>query len=129
MREATRLLRERCPDLMVDGEMQADTAVTPGLVEELYPFSDLQGGANVLVVPDLQSANMAYKLVQRLGGAEAVGPILMGTEKPVHVLQQGCETKDVVYMAAIAVIDAQEAALQAANREAERPETVGAAPV
>jgi malate dehydrogenase (oxaloacetate-decarboxylating)(NADP+) len=108
VREATRLVRERRPDLVVDGEMQADTAVVPQLMADLYPFSRLAGGANVLVFPDLQSANVAYKLVQRLGGAEAIGPILMGMRRPVHVLQRGCETRDVVYMAAIAVLDAQE---------------------
>ncbi len=113
VREATRLVRERRPDLVVDGEMQADTAVVPGLIDELYPFSTLAGGANVLIFPDLQSANVAYKLVQRLGGAEAVGPVLMGMRKAVHVLQRGCETKDVVHMAAIAVLDAQE--LEARN--------------
>jgi malate dehydrogenase (oxaloacetate-decarboxylating)(NADP+) len=107
VQEATRLVRERCPDLMVDGEMQADTAVVPELIEELYPFSNLEGGANVLVFPDLQSANVAFKLVQRLGGAEAVGPILMGMAKPVHLLQHGCEAKDIVYMSAIAAVDAQ----------------------
>jgi len=108
VREATRLLRERRPDLVVDGEMQADTAVVPELISELYPFSHLTGGANVLVFPDLQSANVAYKLVQRLGGAEAIGPILMGMRRPVHILQRGCGTKDVVNMAAMAVLDAQE---------------------
>ncbi len=116
VREATRLVRERRPELVVDGEMQADTAVVPALIDELYPFSTLAGGANVLVFPDLQSANVAYKLVQRLGGAEAVGPVLMGMRKAVHVLQRGCETKDVVHMAAIAVLDAQE--LEARSRPA-----------
>lgn len=109
VREATRLVKERAPDLIVDGEMQADTAVVPELIDEYYPFSTLKGGANVLIFPDLQSANVAYKLVQRLGGAEAIGPILMGMRKPVHVLQRGCEVKDIVNMAAIAVVDAQEA--------------------
>ncbi len=109
VREATEIVRRRAPDLVVDGEMQADTAVVPELVDEVFPFSRLKGGANVLIFPDLQSANVAYKLVQRLGGAEAIGPILVGMGKPVHVLQHGCEVKDVVNMAAIAVVDAQEA--------------------
>jgi malate dehydrogenase (oxaloacetate-decarboxylating)(NADP+) len=109
VREATRLVKQRAPDLMVDGEMQADTAVVPEMIEEHYPFSTLKGGANVLIFPELQSANVAYKLVARLGGAEAIGPILMGMRKPVHVLQRGCEVKDIVNMAAIAVVDAQEA--------------------
>jgi malate dehydrogenase (oxaloacetate-decarboxylating)(NADP+) len=127
VREATRLLRERRPDLVVDGEMQADTAVVPELMAELYPFSHLTGGANVLVFPDLQSANVAYKLVQRLGGAEAIGPILMGMRRPVHILQRGCGTKDVVNMAAIAVLDAQE--LEAREKAAgERRQGAEAAP-
>lgn len=78
--------------------------------------------------PDLQSANVAYELVQRVGGAEAVGPILTGMRKPVHVLQQGCSTRDVVNMAAIAVIDAQEAEIRRAAREATVPESAGAVP-
>ena len=107
VRRATALVKQRRPDLMVDGEMQADTAVTPELIEEVYPFSALERGANVLVFPDLQSANVAFKLLQRLGGAEAIGPILMGIRKPVHMLQLGSEVKDIVYMTALAVVDAQ----------------------
>ena len=83
------------------------TAVTSELIDEVYPFSGLERGANVLVFPDLQSANIAFKLVQRLGGAEAIGPILMGIRKPVHMLQLGSEVKDIVYMTALAVVDAQ----------------------
>ena len=112
VREATRLVRNRRPDLMIDGEMQADTAVNPDLIEQLYPFSSLERGANVLVFPDLQSANVAFKLLQRLGGAEAIGPIMTGMRKPVHLLQLGCEVKDIVNMAAIAVVDAQESGSQ-----------------
>jgi malate dehydrogenase (oxaloacetate-decarboxylating)(NADP+) len=108
VQEATRLVRELRPELPVDGEMQADTAVTPELLARLYPFSTLTGGANVLIFPDLQSANVAYKLVERLGGATAIGPILMGMDKPVHVLQYGCEARDVVNMTAIAVLEAQD---------------------
>jgi len=109
VKEATRIVKRRAPELVVDGEMQADTAVVPELIEQHYPFSTLKGEANVLIFPELQSANVAYKLVHRLGGAEAIGPILMGMRKPVHVLQHGCEVKDIVNMAAIAVVDAQEA--------------------
>jgi malate dehydrogenase (oxaloacetate-decarboxylating)(NADP+) len=108
VRQATELVKERDPTLVVDGEMQADTAVVSELVREHYPFSCLKTPANVLIFPDLQSANIAYKLLQRLGGAEAVGPILVGMRKPVHVLQHGFEVKDIVNMAAIAVVDAQE---------------------
>jgi malate dehydrogenase (oxaloacetate-decarboxylating)(NADP+) len=109
VQRATELVKERDPSLIVDGEMQADTAVVAELVQEHYPFSRLKSPANVLIFPDLQSANIAYKLVQRLGGAEAVGPILVGMKKAVHVLQHGFEVKDIVNMAAIAVVDAQEA--------------------
>jgi malate dehydrogenase (oxaloacetate-decarboxylating)(NADP+) len=108
MRQATELVRGRDPKLCVDGEMQADTAVVPGIVDEQYPFCAIKGGANVLIFPDLQSANIAYKLLMRLGGAEAIGPILMGMRKPVHVLQRGDDVTSIVNMAAIAVVDAQE---------------------
>ena len=91
---------------MVDGEMMADTAVVPEIVEETYPFSKLRGGANVLVFPDLTSANTCYKLLSWISGAEKIGPILMGMSKPVRVLQSGCE--EIVNIAAIAVVDAQE---------------------
>ena len=104
--KATRLLKERAPDLMVDGEMQADTAIVPELLAE-YPFSTLSEPANVLIFPDLQSANIAYKLLQRLSDAEATGPILEGMAKPVHILQRGDDVRDVVNMAAIAVLEAQ----------------------
>jgi malate dehydrogenase (oxaloacetate-decarboxylating)(NADP+) len=107
---AVTLVRERAPGLMVDGEMQADTAVVPEIIEQDYPFSPLKGGANVLVFPNLESGNVAYKLLARIGGAEAIGPILMGLSKPVHVLQRGAEVNDIVNMAAIAVVDAQERA-------------------
>jgi malate dehydrogenase (oxaloacetate-decarboxylating)(NADP+) len=109
VRKATEIVKQRAPDLMIDGEMQADTAVVPELLEGHYPFSLLKRAANVLIFPDLQAANIAYKLVQRLDGAEAIGPILVGLRKPVHVLQHGFEIKDIVHIAAIATIDAQEA--------------------
>ena len=108
VRRAVELVKARRPDLMVDGEMQADTAVVPELMEQDYPFSQLQGGANTLVFPDLAAANVAYKLLQRLGGAEAIGPLLMGMAKPVHVLQRGDEVDDIVSITAMAVVDAQE---------------------
>jgi malate dehydrogenase (oxaloacetate-decarboxylating)(NADP+) len=93
---------------MIDGEMQADTAVTPQILDETYPFSTLKGGANVLVFPNLEAGNIAYKLLQRIGGAEAIGPLLTGLSKPVHVLQRGSEVNDIVHVAAVAVVDAQE---------------------
>jgi len=108
VRKATRLVKERDPLLMIDGEMMADTAVTPEILEREYPFSTLQGAANVLIFPDLQSANIACKLLARVGGAEPIGPILMGMSKPVYVLPRGADADDVVNIATIAVVDAQE---------------------
>jgi len=108
VRRAVEIAREREPGLMIDGEMQADTAVTPAILEEHYPWSELKGGANILIFPELQSANAAYKLIWRLAGAEAIGPILLGMARPVHVLQKGVEVSDIVSMAAICVVDAQE---------------------
>ena len=108
VREAVKLIRQRDPSLMVDGEMNADVAIMPELQQEHYPFSKLKGSANVLIFPDLQSANISYKLVHRLSGAEAIGPILAGMEKPVHILQVGSTSvQDVANMTAIAVVDAQ----------------------
>ena len=108
VREAVRILKERHPDLMVEGEMQADTAVVPEIANADYPWSVIKGDANVLIFPNLDSANAAYKLLWRLGGAEAIGPILQGMAKPVHVLQRGVDVNDIVNMAAIAVVDAQQ---------------------
>jgi len=108
VRRAVDLVKKRAPELMVDGEMQADTAVVPDIIARDYPFSTLKDGANVLIFPNLEAGNVAYKLLARLGGAEAVGPILMGLSKPVHVLQRGAEVNEIVNVAAIAVVDAQE---------------------
>jgi malate dehydrogenase (oxaloacetate-decarboxylating)(NADP+) len=109
VRKAVELIKKRAPQLMVDGEMQGDTAVTPEIIERDYPFSSLKGGANVLIFPNLEAGNVAYTLLARLGGADAIGPILMGLSKPVHVLQRGAEVNEIVNVAAIAVVDAQEA--------------------
>ena len=106
---ATELVKAARPDLMVDGEMQADTAVVPEIIEQTYPFSSLKGGANVLIFPNLDAANIAYKLCAELGGAEAIGPILMGLKRSAHVLSHGCKVADVVNMAAIAVAELQPA--------------------
>ncbi|HET9177137.1 MAG TPA: NADP-dependent malic enzyme [Terriglobia bacterium] len=103
MRRAAELVRQARPEMMVDGEMMADTALVPEILEEDYPFSTLKGGASVLIFPDLGSANIAYKLMLRIGGAEGLGPILVGMSKPVHVLQRGAEVEEIVNMAAIAV--------------------------
>jgi len=110
VRRAVEIVRAREPLLMIDGEMQADTAVTPAIIDETYPFSTLKGGANVLIFPNLEAGNVAYKLLARLGGAQIIGPILTGASKPVHVLQRGSDVEDVLNIATIAVVDAQEAA-------------------
>uniref|UniRef100_UPI003D8136B1 NADP-dependent malic enzyme n=1 Tax=Trichloromonas sp. TaxID=3069249 RepID=UPI003D8136B1 len=109
VKRATALVKQRAPDLIVEGEIQANVALDPELIEKQYPFSKLKGNANVFIFPDLQSGNISYKLLHKLGGAEMVGPILMGTKKPVHVLQRGDDVADIVNMAAVAVVDAQEA--------------------
>jgi len=95
-------------DFPVDGEMQADTAVVEDILEGTYDFADLEDPANVLVFPNLEAGNIGYKLLQRLGGADAIGPMLVGMDKPVHVLQRGDEVKDIVNLGAAAVVDAQQ---------------------
>ncbi len=95
-------------DFAVDGEMQADTAVVEDILTGTYEFSELEEPANVLVFPNLEAGNIGYKLLQRLGGAEAIGPMLVGMDKPVHVLQRGDEVKDIVNLAGVAVVDAQQ---------------------
>ncbi len=108
IRDAVRLAKIADPSLIVDGEMQADTAVVEATLRNNYPFSTLQEKANVLIFPDLNAANIAYKLLWRVGGAEAIGPILLGMARPVHVLQRGSEAADIVNLTAIAVVDAQQ---------------------
>jgi len=108
-REAARLLRENGDvDFPVDGEMQADSAVVEDILEGTYEFSELEAPANVLIFPNLEAGNIGYKLLQRLGGADAIGPMLVGMDEPVHVLQRGDEVKDIVNLAAVAVVDAQQ---------------------
>ena len=108
VRKATELVRSTDPTLEVDGEMQADIAVMDDLRKELYPFSTLRKRPNVLIFPDLNSANIAYKLMMRLGGAEGFGPILLGMGHPVHVLQRASEAAEIANLTAVAVVDAQE---------------------
>jgi malate dehydrogenase (oxaloacetate-decarboxylating)(NADP+) len=107
VRDAVRIARERFPEMVMDGEMQADTAVIPEILDATYPFSTLKGGANILIFPNLDSGNIAYKLMSRLGGAQVIGPILMGLAKPVHVLQRDADVNDIVNVAAIAAVEAQ----------------------
>ncbi|MGD0484998.1 MAG: phosphate acyltransferase, partial [Gemmatimonadales bacterium] len=108
--EAARLLHESEPDLEVDGEMMAETALNPEVLKSRYPMSRLLERANVLICPNLSAGNIAYQLLKRLGGADAIGPILVGMAKPVHILQRDTDVEDVVNMAVIAAVDAQECA-------------------
>ena len=106
VKEAVKIVKETRPDIIADGEMQADTAVVPGIIETDFPFSDLKGKANVLIFPDLNSGNIAYKLMARIGESTVIGPILMGMGKPIHVLQRGATVEDIINMTAIAVVEA-----------------------
>ncbi len=107
MRRAAEILAARAPDLHVDGEVQANTALVAEILNGTYPFNRLGAEANVLIFPSLEAGNIGYKLVQQLAQAEVIGPILVGMHKPVHVLQRGDEVKDIVNLAALAVLEAQ----------------------
>jgi malate dehydrogenase (oxaloacetate-decarboxylating)(NADP+) len=115
--EAVKIVKKLRPDLKVDGEMQADTAIVPEILEKDFPFSSVKGGANVLIFPDLNSGNIAYKLMARIGQATVVGPVLMGMAKSVHVLQRGATVEDIINMTAIAVVEANHKE-KAAEKEA-----------
>jgi len=105
---AVQIVRKRRPDLRIDGEMQADTAVMPDILNRVYDFNELKGKANILIFPTLDAGNIAYKLMDRLGGAKAIGPILTGTSRAIHVIQRNCDVEDIVNATSLAVIDAQE---------------------
>jgi malate dehydrogenase (oxaloacetate-decarboxylating)(NADP+) len=107
VRRAVKIFESKSADLVADGEMQADTAVIPERIDGTYPFSLLKGGANILIFPNLDSGNIAYKLLASLGGAQVIGPILMGLSKPVHVLQRDASVSDVVNLAALAAVEAK----------------------
>ena len=107
VRSAVEIVKQKEPGLAIDGEMQADTAVVKEILQSNFPFTTLKETANILIFPDLTSGNICYKLLHQLGGADAIGPILMGMNKPVHILQRGDDVMDIVNMAAIAVVDAQ----------------------
>jgi malate dehydrogenase (oxaloacetate-decarboxylating)(NADP+) len=108
MREATKMLHEQYPDLIVDGEIQANFALNKELRNEIFPFSELaRKNTNTLIFPNLSAGNIAYKLMQEMGAAESVGPILLGMKKPVHILQLGSSVREIVNMVTIAVTDAQ----------------------
>jgi phosphate acetyltransferase len=105
--QALAMVKERRPDLMVDGELQLDAAVVQSVADKKAPGSEVAGKANVLVFPDLQSGNIGYKLVQRFANASAIGPILQGMAKPVNDLSRGCSVQDVVDMIAITVLQCE----------------------
>jgi phosphate acetyltransferase len=105
--EATKLAREKMPDLEIDGDIQLDAAVVPEIGKKKCPNSSIKGNANVLIFPDLNSGNIGYKLVERMAHAMAIGPIVQGLNKPVNDLSRGCSVKDIVEVCAITVVEAQ----------------------
>jgi len=106
--EATRLAKEKAPDILLDGELQVDAAIIPEVAKSKAPGSPLQGMANTLIFPDLNSGNIAYKLTQRLAKAEAYGPVTQGIAKPVNDLSRGCSAEDIVGVVAITCVQAQD---------------------
>jgi malate dehydrogenase (oxaloacetate-decarboxylating)(NADP+) len=121
VRQAVEIVREREPDLTIDGEMRANTALVEEIMNNTYPFNRLQKEANVLIFPNLEAGNIAYRLVQHLANAEIVGPILVGMRKPVYVLQREDEVKDIVNLTAIAVVEAQKQEMQSRHIETVPP--------
>ncbi len=108
VRDAVAILHQKFPGMMVDGEMQANFALNPHLLSDNFPFCEFAAeGANTLIFPSLESGNIAYKLLQEMGAAEAIGPVLLGMKKPVHILQLGSSVREIVNMVTIAVVDAQ----------------------
>lgn len=112
--KAVKIVKQAMPNLIVDGDIQANIAIDTKLQQEVYPFSALAAeGANTFVFPNLTSGNISYKLLQEIGGTEAIGPVLMGMAKPVHILQLGSSVREIVNMVTIAVVDAQQQDLKA----------------
>ena len=108
MAEATKLVKENAPELAVEGELQFDAAVVPSVAKLKAPNSKVQGDANVFVFPSLEAGNIGYKIAQRLGGFEAVGPILQGLNAPVNDLSRGCNVEDVYKLSLITAVQALE---------------------
>lgn len=112
VREATAMVKSKRPDILIEGEMQVDAALVPEVSRRKFPTSKLQGGANILIFPNLEAGNIAYKLVERLAGAKAVGPILQGLKKPINDLSRGCHYKDIVNLVAFTSLEAQDSPLE-----------------
>jgi malate dehydrogenase (oxaloacetate-decarboxylating)(NADP+) len=125
MKRAAELARYADPTLIIDGEVQGDLAVSGKKLEAAFPFSSLKGGANVLVFPNLEASNIACRLLTSIGGAETLGPILIGMAKPVHLLARGVEVEEIVNITTVAVVDAQDVAFTPATRAAEAAAAVG----
>ena len=107
-KKAVQIAKERFPDLVIEGDIQANVALNTEIQKEMYPFSNLADkGANTFIFPNLAAGNISYKLLMEIGGAEAIGPVLLGMKKPVHILQQGSSVREIVNMTAIAVVDSQ----------------------
>jgi malate dehydrogenase (oxaloacetate-decarboxylating)(NADP+) len=106
VQRATDIAHKLDPDLIIDGEIQSDIALSPDVIQEIYPFSSLKGGVNTFIFPNLDAGNIAYKLMGKIGGAALLGPILMGMQKPIHVLQQGCDVEAIVNIAAVCAVEA-----------------------
>jgi malate dehydrogenase (oxaloacetate-decarboxylating)(NADP+) len=107
VKDAVKIVKQKRPDLKIDGEMQADTAVVPDILDKIFPFNEIKGGANVLIFPNLDASNIAYKLMARIGQATVIGPILVGMKKPIHVLQRDATVDDIYNMTAIAVVESE----------------------
>ena len=109
VRDAVAYLHQYYPDLIVDGEIQADFALNPEMIQKKFPFSKIAGKkVNTLIFPNLESANITYKLLKELYKTDSIGPIILGMDKPVHIFQLGASVEEMVNMAAVAVVDAQE---------------------
>jgi malate dehydrogenase (oxaloacetate-decarboxylating)(NADP+) len=118
MQKALEILKSKVPNLICDGEMQANTALNPHLIQEAFPFSPLkETGANVLIFPNLESGNIAYKMLYSIGGARVIGPIVLGLKRSVHIIQRGDDISDILNMTAIAVVDAKRKEIAQAARK------------